>query len=375
MFFLTEPFFLFLLALFAVYWLSPERWRNWALLLGSVTWLALFSPQTLVALSLITLGLIYPVARLVARLRERGELRRAWAVAWGGIVALVLAASLLRLKSRFLPGVEVSLSAISNNLLQWIGFSYFLLKGMHVLLATASGILRLPGPAACLQYMLFLPTLTSGPIYRLDTFNEQLEAPKRVTWEDVQEGLLRMLRGLAKKVVGVYFLNGIYLNLHGHGHAWLPLSYIALYVLLFLDFSGYCDLAIGCGRLLGFRVPENFKEPFSATTLTQFWRNWHATLGDWLREHVFIPLGGMRAKGARLAAIVLFTMFVVGIWHNYSVIFIAWGLYHGTLLLLEQRLGVKPLRRHRTPRWKLGLRYALVQAAAIGGMFAFVGGP
>jgi D-alanyl-lipoteichoic acid acyltransferase DltB (MBOAT superfamily) len=373
MFFLTEPFYLFLPLLFAVYWLSPERARNWTLLLGSVVWLMLFSLQTLIALALITLGLVYPVARLVQRRRDEGEPRIAWIFAWGGIVALILVASLLRLKSYFFPGVTVSLSAISNNLLQWIGFSYFLLKGIHVLLSTASGILRLPGPAALLQYMLFLPTVTSGPIYRLDTFNEQLEAPKHIGWDDAQDGLLRILRGLGKKVVGVYFLNGIYLTLHAHGHAWLPLSMIALYVLLFLDFSGYCDIAIGCGRLLGFQVPENFKEPFRATTLTQFWRNWHATLGDWLREHVFIPLGGMRAKGARLAVIVLVTMLVVGIWHSYSLVFVAWGLYHGLLLLLEERLGVKPLRRHRTPRWRLGLRYALVQAAAIGGMFAFVG--
>jgi alginate O-acetyltransferase complex protein AlgI len=109
--------------------------------------------------------------------------------------------------------------------------------------------------------------------------------------------------------------------------------------------------------------------------LTQFWRNWHVTLGDWLRENVFIPLGGVRAKGWQLAAIVVFSMLIVGVWHGFRGIFVVWGLYHGAMLLLEHRLGVRPLHSHRTPWWRLGLRYAIVQAIVIGGMFMFIGGP
>src|SRR5262249_17570373 len=146
------------------------------------------------------------------------------------------------------------------------------------------------------------------------------------------------------------------------------------YAMLFLDFSGYSDVAIGIGRLFRFEVPENFKHVFTATTLTQFWRNWHATLGDWLRETVFIPLGGIRARGWQLSAIVVVSMLLVGLWRGYRWIFVAWGVFHGVALLLENRLGVKPLRAHRTPWWQLGLRYALVQAVVVAGMFAFIGG-
>src|SRR6185436_11986149 len=123
---------------------------------------------------------------------------------------------------------------------------------------------------------------------------------------------------------------------------------------------GYSDIAIGIGRLFGFDVPENFKHVFTATTLTQFWRNWHASLGDWLRENLFIPMGGIRAVGLRLSAIVMFSMLLCGAWHDFQWRFIGWGAYQGLLLLVENWLGVKPLNAYRTPWPKRWLRYALV---------------
>src|SRR5439155_17816184 len=138
---------------------------------------------------------------------------------------------------------------------------------------------------------------------------------------------------MAKTVVAVPFLKTFAVALHVRGPAMQPAAFVVTYAMLFLDFSGYSDIAIGIGRLLGFEVPENFKNVFTATTLTQFWRNWHATLGDWLRENVFIPMGGVRAKGWKLSSIVLGSMFIIGLWHAFALPFILWGLYHGTLLL------------------------------------------
>jgi D-alanyl-lipoteichoic acid acyltransferase DltB (MBOAT superfamily) len=378
MYFLDYRFLALVPVLVAVYWLAGwlagPRVRNAVLLAGSVAWLVVFSPSTLIALGALTLAIVYPVAAIADGIRARGNPRRAVVVAAAGTVVLIAVATLLRLKAYFFPALALSRSPVANEVLHWIGFSYFLLKAIHVMFATARGIVARPSLVTLGHYVVFLPTLTAGPIYRLDGFAEQLAAAKRLSWDDVQDGLLRVLIGMAKKVVAVPLLAGWSSDLHAGGLARQPAAFVVTYVMLFLDFSGYTDIAIGIGRLLGFTVPENFKNPFTATTLTQFWRNWHATLGDWLRENVFIPLGGVRATGWQLSAIVLGSMFVVGIWHGYRWIFIAWGIYHGVMLLLENRLGVKPLRTHRTPRWQLVLRYAIVQAIVIGGMFAFIGG-
>lgn len=378
MYFLDYRFLALVAILFAAYWLAGglagARGRNAVLFAGNIAWLCVFSPSTLIAVGALALVIVYPVARLANRIRERGSPRRAVIVAAAGTALLVAVATLLRFKGYFFPEIALSRSRASNELLHWIGFSYFLLKAIHVMFAAARGIIAPPSIVTLAQYVLFLPTLTAGPIYRLDAFSEQLAAAKQLSWDAVHDGLLRGLVGMAKKVVAVPILSSWAGGLHAGGLARQPAAFVVTYVMLFLDFSGYTDIAIGIGRLLGFTVPENFKNPFTATTLTQFWRNWHATLGDWLRENVFIPLGGVRAQGWQLSAIVLASMFVVGIWHGYRWIFVLWGVYHGVMLLLENQLGVSPLRPHRTPRWRLAVRYAIVQAIVIGGMFAFIGG-
>lgn len=372
MYFLDPRFLGFVPVFVALYWVSG-RWQRSVLLAANVAWLCWFSPATLLSLSAIALGLVGPVAAVAARSRAAGDEVRANRIGWAGVAALIAIAIALRGHAYFLPDVALSATVLGDPILHWIGFSYFLLKCIHVMRASARGIVRPPTAAELLHYVLFLPTLTSGPLYRLDAFVAQLDAPRQLTWDAVHDGLLRCLRGVAKKVVVVRALGAVVSELHARPVAWQPLTFVALYVMLYFDFSGYTDIAIGFGRLLGFEVPENFKQPFTATTLTQFWRNWHATLGDWLRENVFIPLGGLRAEGVRLSAIVLGNMLVVGLWHGFSLVFLAWGGYHGALLLVENWLGVKPLRPHRTPRWRLWLRYGLIQAAAAGGMFAFIG--
>ena len=374
MYFLDERFLALAPALCAAYWLVGARLRNAVLLVGTAAWLAVFSPQTLIALGALTLAVVVPIAHVAGRAHSRGDARRAVWIAGLGTALVIALASGLRLKELFFPELALSRVSLANELLRWIGFSYFVLKSIHVLFAAARGIAAAPGPITALQYALFLPTLSSGPIYRIDAFAQQLAAPKQLGWDDVHAGLGRVLIGLAKKVIAVPLLSSLAASLAARGPLAQPAAYTVTYAMLFLDFSGYSDIAVGLGRLLGFAVPENFKHVFTATTLTQFWRNWHATLGDWLRETVFIPLGGVRAKGWRLAAIVVGSMLVVGVWHGYQWVFVAWGLFHGVALLVEQRLGVAPLRPHRTPRWRLWLRYALVQAVVIAGMFAFIGG-
>jgi D-alanyl-lipoteichoic acid acyltransferase DltB (MBOAT superfamily) len=372
MYFLDHRFLVCIPIVVGLYWLSGNRLRNWVLLAANAAWLGVFSPATLITLAVLTVAIVYPATWIVAGARDREPAsRRRWLVA-SGIGALILVISWARIGPH-IPAIDPANSYIGEQLLHCIGVSYFLLKAVHAIIATASGVMTPPSLLALLQYVLFLPTVTSGPIYRLDVFTTQRETPKRLTWDHIHDGVLRVTLGIGKKIVAVPYLKDLFDSLHARELAYQPAAFVALYALLFVDFSGYSDIAIGLGRLLGFDVPENFKKPFSSTTLTQFWRNWHASLGDWLRENVFIPLGGIRAKGPKLAIIVVACMLLVGIWHAYSAVFLLWGLYHGVLLLIEHRLGLSPLRRHQTPWWRMALRFALIQAAVIGGMFAFLG--
>ncbi len=372
MYFLDNSFIQLLPAFVIVYWTVGARLRNWVLLAASIGWLAVFSLPTLAALGGLSLALVYPAARVTRELVERGRAAAARRCAWAAVVLLLALTTFLRLQGFLGRELGFAIPGDVTPWLQWLGYSYFLLKGIHVLLGTMRGTVGAAGPFDVVQYMLFIPTLSSGPLYRLDDFVGQLHAPKRLDWDLVHDGVFRVVRGMGKKVVAVPVLQHFLYAAQARGHVGLPFAYALTYVVLYTDFSGYCDIGIAVGRLLGFTVPENFKSPFTATTLTQFWRNWHATLSDWLRENVFIPLGGMRATGLRQDGLVVASMLVIGLWHGFSLRFIGWGAYHGVMLVFENWLHVKPLRQHRTPRLRLWARYALVQAVIAIGMFAFL---
>jgi alginate O-acetyltransferase complex protein AlgI len=372
MYFLDARFLAVFPVFLVVYW-ACRPLRRHVLLAANIAWLCAFSPATLISLAGMALVIVLPIVAAATRARTAGRTAQANRIGWAGVIALIAIATALRCRAYFFPELALSKTLFGDPILHWIGFSYFLLKCIHVMRASARGIVAPPTALELLHYVLFLPTLTSGPLYRLDVFVAQLAADKQLTWGGVHDGVIRCVRGVAKKVVVVPALAAIVAPLHARGLAWQPPAFVALYVMLYFDFSGYTDIAIGLGGLLGFEVPENFKKPFTSTTLTQFWRNWHATLGDWLRENVFIPLGGLRAQGWRLSAIVMGSMLAVGLWHGYTLVFLGWGAYHGALLLLENWLGVKALRPYRTVWWRRWLRYGIIQAAAAGGMFAFVG--
>lgn len=366
MYFLDDSFCLFVPLWVMAYWLAGRRLRNLVLAGGAVGWLAYFSLKSLLGLSFVTLVIIYPTAHLVGRARARNDHRLAQWLSWAGICVLVIYTVGLRLTG-YLPGLHLNVS-----LLLWIGYSYLLLKAIGVIRGVAIGVFPAPSPVLLFQYMLFLPTLTAGPLYRLDAFSDQYIAPKRLTAFDIQESARRIIIGLGKKVLIALPLSKALVVLHASTHT-QPLAYPLTYLMLYFDFAGYSDIAVGLSRALGFQAPENFKHPFTATTMTQFWRNWHASLGDWLRENIFIPLGGMRAHGAKLYAIVAAPILFSGVWHEFGWRFVLWGLYHSAVLIVEQALKVKPLHARNSTRTARILRYCQIQGVAMFGMFAFIG--
>ena len=188
-------------------------------------------------------------------------------------------------------------------------------------------------------YITMFPQLVAGPIVRYETVRDEL-SDRRVTLVDFTEGLSRFFFGLGKKVL---IANQMALAadtvfdaaaLPPSGALWIGALCYAMQI--YYDFSGYSDMAIGMGRMFGFHFAENFDYPYTADSVTDFWRRWHISLSSWFREYVYIPLGGNRCSAARHIFNMLVVWLLTGLWHGAAWNFVLWGLYYGVLLILEK---------------------------------------
>lgn len=194
-------------------------------------------------------------------------------------------------------------------------------------------------------FIAFFPQLVAGPIVRAREFFPDLYHWRAPWSEEVQRGAVMILTGLVKKVVLADQFAGVadtYFNAvartPGTAAAWS--GTIAFAMQIFFDFSGYTDIAIGCALLFGFHFPVNFRRPYLAHSLTDFWRRWHMSLSRWLRNYVYIPLGGNRSGKLLTYRNLMLTMLIGGLWHGASWNFVIWGGYHGTILAAERLLGI-----------------------------------
>lgn len=190
-----------------------------------------------------------------------------------------------------------------------------------------------------LLYVSFFPQMLQGPIIRYGDIQAQL-CSRSESWDEAILGLRRFIVGLGKKVLIAdniaIVASTIYSNPDFSGTAALWLAAVTYTLQLYFDFSGYCDMAVGLGRIFGFKLSENFNYPYAATSITDFWRRWHITLSLWFRDYVYIPLGGNRVNKARFVLNMLVVWGLTGLWHGASWNFVLWGLYYGLLLLMEK---------------------------------------
>lgn len=220
------------------------------------------------------------------------------------------------------------------------GFSYNMLKAIDGLFFVYYTGRRIPLMTYA-NFLLFFPVITAGPIFRYRDFQKLYENPVLPGAEETEQLVKRLIRGLFKKLVlVVWFRNALdyALTLGQHFYVSLALAVLS-YALLYLDLSGYSDIAIAVGSFTGIAVPENFKKPLSAASFTQFWRRWHVTLSDWIREHIFVVVNGKRLNRFVSALIGLLTMLVMSLWHSFSLMAVFNGLYMGGLLAIENLFG------------------------------------
>jgi len=190
-------------------------------------------------------------------------------------------------------------------------------------------------------FMAFFPKIVAGPIARYHDMFPEGAWPARPTLEDLRAGLTRVAVGLGKKVLVAGTLGAMADAAFGEpagrldaGTAWLGLASYSLQ--LYFDFSGYTDMAVGLGRIFGYRLPENFNYPYVSQSVREFWRRWHMTLSSWFRDYLYIPLGGGRVAPWKVQRNLLIVFALCGLWHGASWSFVVWGLWHGLFLALER---------------------------------------
>jgi len=222
-----------------------------------------------------------------------------------------------------------------------IGISFYTFQSMSYVFDVARGVcLPLRNPFDFAMYVALFPQLIAGPIVRFSQIEQEI-AERETRLSDFTEGTLRFTWGLIKKVIfadgtaqlatAAFAANPESLSMLD---AWVGI--LAYAVQIYFDFSAYSDMAIGLGRIFGFHFPENFCRPYSAISITDFWRRWHMTLSSWMRDYLYIPLGGSRCSKTR-TYFNLWTVFLVtGLWHGASWTFVCWGIYHGALLVFEK---------------------------------------
>ena len=314
------------------------------------------APQTFIVIAAVTLFYLYPLHRLMRAAGERGysKLVSKWLLGLGigGLIALLLIFKLYRnFTVPWLSGPW-----LAPKVLALIGFSYFIFRAISFL--HIQTILKIDErrPWALLWYTLFPPTLTSGPIQKYQDFRQQVSAPMPLSRSLAWTAAYRITRGYFRKVVLAFALNEAITRVLAANQLTVVTSILVValfYLYFYFDFAGYSDIAIGFGLLMGIKVPENFRKPFLATTVSEFWRNWHITLVDWFRDHVFIPLGGMQTSRTRAAMLAFLIMVLCGLWHGLTLSLLAWGAWHGLLLLSEGLSGSRPV----PPALRQGINY------------------
>lgn len=239
-----------------------------------------------------------------------------------------------------------------------LGFAYNMLKAIDALFYTyyTDETILFTDYA---NFILFFPVFTSGPIFRFRDFRRAFENIKPVKLSEMEYGVKRFILGMFKKVVLITLLTMVYdkFTVLESYHWYQSLAVIFLaYVILYLDLSGYSDMAVGIGRLTSMEVPENFKQPWTAASFTQFWRKWHVTLSDWIREHIFVVVQGKKLNKYQSAIIGLVTMIVMSLWHEFTLITLLGGVYMGLFLVIENIFSLSTFNVRKEKKYKYVIR-------------------
>jgi alginate O-acetyltransferase complex protein AlgI len=344
----TEPTFLFLFLpiLIGLYFsVSSISARNILLVVASVIFYAK-GAGAFTWLILLSILFNYRMAIAVARARSSSDARarQLLAIAVGADLLVLGIFKYANFVTENLNSVLGALGAgtiTAPQIVLPIGISFFTFHAIsYVVDVYRNDAVAQKSPVHAALYLLLFPQLIAGPIIRYREIADQLGS-RVPDFDGFGEGVRRFIIGLGKKMLianvvavpadRIFSMHSAEVSA---AHAWLGITCYTLQI--YFDFSGYSDMAIGLGRMFGFRFPENFRWPYIATSVQEFWRRWHISLSNWFRDYLYVPLGGNRASPARMYSNLVTVFFLCGLWHGASWSFVVWGLYHGTFLVVER---------------------------------------
>lgn len=334
--------FTFLSAVMILYYLLPVRFRNVILLLASLVFYAWGEPVYLFLMLLSILFNYFSGLDIARNLQDKRAAKRS--LVFNLIINLAVLGFfkyegfVLDTLNGILP-VHISYHALPLP----IGISFYTFQILSYIIDVYRGNVKvqtnLPNFAL---YVTMFPQLIAGPIVQYADVDEQL-ASREVSWTKFGEGSMYFIRGLAKKVLLANTSGMIFTEVSGlaKGNVAVMTAWLGAFAYMFqiyFDFSGYSDMAIGLGKMLGFEFNMNFNYPYVSKSITEFWRRWHISLSSWFRDYVYIPLGGNRVSKIKHIRNLLIVWFLTGLWHGAAWNFVAWGLYYGVILIIEKYL-------------------------------------
>ncbi|MBR4578441.1 MAG: MBOAT family protein [Oscillospiraceae bacterium] len=340
--------FVYLPVVLAVYWLVPVRFRNGWLFFVNLIFYGWGEP-VYILLMLFTITVNYLSGRGIAKYRTENLVRAKAILAINSVISLSLlvffkyfdlfARTISQIPGLYVPALGLTLP---------IGISFYTFQCMSYPIDVFRGDTDVQKSYIRFgTYVALFPQLIAGPIVRYKDIADQLEK-RPYTLESFALGVERFTVGLAKKVLianNIGALWDYYASAGTRTTAGAWLGAIAFSLQLYFDFSGYSDMAIGLGHMLGFTFLENFNYPYISRSVTEFWRRWHISLGTWFRDYLYIPLGGNRKGLPRQVWNILIVWALTGFWHGANWTFLLWGLYYAFFLIMEKLFLFKPLQR------------------------------
>ena len=341
--------FIFLPIFFTIYYLCPRAGRNFILFIGSLVFYAWGEP-IYVCLMLFSATWDYLMGRLIDGNRERKAIVKAGLL--GSIFVNVGLLAFFKYSDFFIDSLNETfgLGIEFLSIALPIGISFYTFQTMSYTIDLYRGKIQVQKNFISFgAYVAMFPQLIAGPIVTYDKVEKELNHRKE-NIRQFSDGVLLFIQGLGKKVLIANNIGLLWdtmketpsgeLSILG---AWLGI--LAFSLQIYFDFSGYSDMAIGLGKMLGFELPKNFNYPYTAKSVSMFWKCWHMTLTHWFRTYVYIPLGGNRVKPIKFYRNLLIVWFLTGFWHGAGWNFILWGLYFALFMIVERAFLLKVLEK------------------------------